>query len=54
MMKRKWNEAEKRAFTDQKLRAMTIPSKRYEGPKAEEWDNEEMVISSHARSQRPV
>jgi len=53
-MRIKWSEADKKAFTDQKLRAQTISMRRFDGPKAEEWADDEVVISSHARSQRPV
>jgi hypothetical protein len=53
-MRTKWSEADKRAFTEQKLRAQTIPMSRFDGPKADEWAYDEVVISSHARSQRPV
>jgi hypothetical protein len=34
----RWTAEEKRIAMEQRLRAQTVPSKRYDGPTKEEWD----------------
>lgn len=36
----RWSAADRQAFTDNKLRAQTIPGRRSSGPQASEWDYE--------------
>lgn len=36
-----WTEADRFAFATQKLRASAIPGRRFEGPDADEWDDDD-------------
>ena len=36
--RKRWSEEEKRIAMEQRLRAQTISSKRFDGPDKEEWD----------------
>lgn len=41
MSKHAWNDADRQAFRDgQRLRAQTIHGRRWDGPEADEWDND--------------
>ena len=44
-MKSKWSKEDRQAFADNKLRAQTIPSRRNDGPEAEEWDDAPMCVA---------
>ena len=37
----RWSAADRQAFTDNKLRAQTIPGRRSSGPSLDEWDWED-------------
>jgi hypothetical protein len=37
----RWTAEERQIAMEQRLRAQTIPSKKYDGPDKEEWDYEE-------------
>lgn len=39
-----WTAEERRIAMEQRLRAQTIPSKKYSGPDKEEWDYEEKEV----------
>jgi hypothetical protein len=36
--RKRWSDDEKRIAMEQRLRAQTIPSKKFEGPQVDEWD----------------
>jgi hypothetical protein len=40
MKQRAWNDADRRAFAENKLRAQTVPARRDDGPEVDEWDDD--------------
>jgi hypothetical protein len=40
-MKYRWNDQDKKDFSTNRLRATSIPKKKFDGPDPEEWDEEQ-------------